>query len=68
MNVPKSYFTTPGVGIDIGGVGGIIVFHVMGKALSGKLSCTWTGIVILASSVSKDICCLIKLSFISIEC
>ena len=39
----KSYCTTPGVGV--GGGGGVSkkfnveVFYVMGKALSGKLSC-----------------------------
>ena len=45
----KSYCTTPGVGIGVG-IGGsvgvsqllkfyVTVFYVMGKALSGKLSC-----------------------------
>ena len=49
MKSRKSYCTTPGVGIDVG-VGGCIrvskmlkfyvkVFYVMGKALSGELSC-----------------------------
>ena len=45
----KSYLTTPGVGVGVGvGVGGSVgvskkfnfkVFYVMGKALSGELSC-----------------------------
>ena len=49
----KSYCTSPGISVDVGigiGVGGGIgiskmlkfyvkVFYVMGKALSGKLSC-----------------------------
>ena len=40
-----SYGTTPGVGIGVGGGGSISkkfnvkVFYVMGKVLSGKLSC-----------------------------
>ena len=49
--VQKSYCTTPGVGVGVGvGVGGGVgvskmlkfyfkVFYVMGKALSGELSC-----------------------------
>ena len=51
MKSRKSYCTTPGVGIGVGigvGVGGgvgvskkfnVKVFYVMGKALSGELSC-----------------------------
>ena len=47
MESRKSYCTTPGVGIGVGvGVGVskmlkfyIKVFYVMGKALSGELSC-----------------------------
>ena len=41
----KSYCTIPGVGVGVGGGFGISkkfnvkVFYVMGKALSGKLSC-----------------------------
>ena len=41
----KSYCTTPGVGVGIGGVVGVSkkfnvkVFYVMGKALSGELPC-----------------------------
>ena len=36
----KSYFTTPGVGVSGGGVSKKFkVFYVMGKALSGELSC-----------------------------
>ena len=55
----KSYCTTPSVGgggsIDVGNANGISkmlkfyveVFYVMGKALSGKLSCTQTGLVVV---------------------
>ena len=48
MKSRKSYCTTPGVGVDVGGGGGgggvskkfnVKVFYVMGKALSGELSC-----------------------------
>ena len=54
----KSYCSTPGVGVCVGGSGGVGVdkmlkfyvkcFYVMGKALSGELSCTWTGLVLQA--------------------
>ena len=49
MKSRKGYCTTPGVGVSIGGgIGGgvgvskkfnVKVFYVMGKVLSGKLSC-----------------------------
>ena len=45
MKFRKSYCTTPGVGIGVVGGGGVSkkfnvkVFYVMGKALSGELSC-----------------------------
>ena len=51
----KSYCTTPGVGVGVGGGGSrsgvgmdkmLKFFKVMGKALSGELSCTGTGLVI----------------------
>ena len=43
----KSYYTTPGVGVGVGGGGGVSKmlkfiresFYLMGKALSGELSC-----------------------------
>ena len=47
MKSRKSYCTTPGVGVGVGsGVGvskkfNVKVFYVMGKALSGKLSCPY---------------------------
>ena len=54
--------TTPGVRADGGGLVGMgiglnfskllkfycKVFYLMGKALSGKLSCVWTGLVVFA--------------------
>ena len=43
MKSRKSYCTTPGVGVGVGGgvskKFNIKVFYVMGKALSGELSC-----------------------------
>ena len=52
--IQKSYCTTPGVGVGVGidgsvGVDKMLkfyvkVFYVMGKALSGELSCTRTGL------------------------
>ena len=47
MKSRKSYYTTPGVGVGVGVGGGVgvskklnvKVFYVMGKALSGELSC-----------------------------
>ena len=44
MKSRKSYCTTPGVSIGVGGGGvskkfNVKVFYVMGKALSGELSC-----------------------------
>ena len=47
----KSYCTVPGIGICGGRDGSkmlkfyIKIFYVMGKALSGKLSCMWTSLV-----------------------
>ena len=55
MNVQKNYCTTPGVSVGIGGSGGDVdkmfkfnvkVFYVIGKALSGELSCMRTGLVV----------------------
>ena len=46
-----SYFTTPDVSVGVGGDGGfgdtkmlnfVSKIFVMGKALSGELSCMWT--------------------------
>ena len=50
MNVRKSYCTTPSIGISSGGSISIIKFYakdlyVIGKVLSGKLSCTVTSLV-----------------------
>ena len=42
MKSRKSYCTTPGVGVGGGGVSkkfNVEAFYVMGKALSGELSC-----------------------------
>ena len=45
------------LGLGVGGGGGISimlkVFYAMGKALSGELSCTWTGLVF---SKVKHVC------------
>ena len=49
----KSYCTTPGICFDVG-VSKLLkfyvkVFYVMGKGLTGKLSCPVTGLVIVAA-------------------
>ena len=46
----KSYCTTPRVGGGGGSVDKMLKFYIksfylMGKAITGKLSCTWTGLV-----------------------
>ena len=55
MNVQNCYCTAPS--ISVGGGGGgmdkmfkfcVEVFYVMGKVLSGELSCMRTGLVILS--------------------
>ena len=45
----KSYCTTLGISVVIGcdiGMDKMLKFYVMGKALSGKLSCPTTGLVL----------------------
>ena len=56
----KSYCTTPGVSVGFGSVGVdrmlkfyVKVFIVMGKALSGELSCMQTGLVVGALDVQQ---------------
>ena len=56
----KRYCTTLGGG-DVCGIVGISImlefynkdFYVMGKALSGELSCMWTGLVTLRAGISS---------------
>ena len=54
MNVQEELLAIPGIGGSCGiHVDKMFTFHVksffvMGKALSGQLSCTWTGLVLFA--------------------
>ena len=61
----KNYCTTPGVSDRVGGSVGVSkmlkfyvkVFYVMGKAQSGELSCTGTGLV---SSPAPEPCVVLS--------
>ena len=54
----KSYCTTPGIKVRVEGISRLynftFVFYMMGKILSGELSCTWAVLVTNLISVSGN--------------
>ena len=71
----KSYGTTPSIGAGIG-ISEMLcfcvkAFHVMGKMLTGKPSCTWTGLVgklIVLRDFCLDQACIICLTTLKSYC